>query len=203
MTDIITGNYFDKYGSENPLVRWVMGQYLDTLYELLERRRFASVLDAGCGEGEIIHRMVQRYDLHRIVGLDIDPELVSQLRRRYPNHEFGTGALEDYHDPRPYDVVLCLEVLEHIPDYFAALKALARLSTPRFIISVPNEPFFRFTNIARLRYLSRLGNTPGHVNNFTPRRFARILRAAFPEAAVTIRLAYIWSFAHIVRGEQA
>jgi 2-polyprenyl-3-methyl-5-hydroxy-6-metoxy-1,4-benzoquinol methylase len=203
MTDIITGNYFDKYGSENLLVRWVMAQYLGTLYELLERRRFASVLDAGCGEGEIIHRVVQRYEPERIVGVDIDPGLVDKLRRTYPNHEFRTAELEDYHDPRPYDVVLCLEVLEHIPDYFAALNALARLSAPRYIISVPNEPFFRLANVARLRYLRRLGNTPGHVNNFTPRRFAQILRAAFPEAAVTIRLVYIWSFAHIVRAEQA
>jgi trans-aconitate methyltransferase len=199
MSDIITGNYFDKYGSENPFVRWVVGRYLETLYELLEGNPFDAVLDAGCGEGAIVDRIIDRYAPRRVVGLDVDRDLVDGLRRAYPAHRFRVGTLQDYRDPDPYDVVLCLEVLEHIPDYPAALAALARLTTPRLILSVPDEPFFRLANMARLRYLRRLGNTPGHVNNFTRRRFARILRDAFPDSTVTIRSSDIWTFGHIER----
>jgi 2-polyprenyl-3-methyl-5-hydroxy-6-metoxy-1,4-benzoquinol methylase len=199
MAHIVTGNYFDKYGSKNPLVRWVVGRYLTTLFDLLERRPFSSVLDAGCGEGEIIHRIVERYAPRRIVGLDVDQELVQNLRETYPQQLFHTGSLEDYSDSDPYDVVLCLEVLEHIPDYQAALGSLSKLSAQRYIISVPNEPFFRLANITRLRYLQRGGNTPGHVNNFTHKRFAKMLSGEFPEAAVVTRTCHIWSFAHIDR----
>jgi trans-aconitate methyltransferase len=196
---VITGNYFDKYGSANPLVRWLVRQYLETLYGLLERHPVAAVLDAGCGEGEIVRRIVERYDPPRLVGLDIDSRLIEHLRCEYPDHDFRTGTLEDYYDSEPYDVVLCLEVLEHIPDYRAALNALGRLSTRRFIISVPNEPFFRLANVARLRYLSRGGNTPGHVNNFTARRFGALLRDAFPDALIDTHQCYIWSFGHVER----
>jgi 2-polyprenyl-3-methyl-5-hydroxy-6-metoxy-1,4-benzoquinol methylase len=199
MSDIVTGNYFDKYGSDNLLVRWVVDRYLETLYDLLDRHPFDAVLDAGCGEGAIVDRIIDRYGPRRLVGLDIDPTLVASLNRAHPTHEFRVGTLQDYQDPDAYDVVLCLEVLEHIPDYTAALAALARLSTLRLILSVPNEPFFRLANLARLRYLRRLGNTPGHVNNFTRRRFARILRDAFPDSTVTIRSSDIWTFGHIQR----
>jgi 2-polyprenyl-3-methyl-5-hydroxy-6-metoxy-1,4-benzoquinol methylase len=199
MSDVITGNYFDKYGSDNPLIRWVVGRYLKTLYALLERHPFDTVLDAGCGEGAIVERVINRYAPRRMVGLDVDPDLIADLERTYPQHDFRVGTLQDYNDPDAYDVVLCLEVLEHIPEYPAALAALARLTTRRLILSVPNEPFFRLANMARLRYLRRLGNTPGHVNNFTARRFGRILRAAFPNSTVTTRSSDIWTFGHIQR----
>jgi 2-polyprenyl-3-methyl-5-hydroxy-6-metoxy-1,4-benzoquinol methylase len=199
MNDIITGNYFDKYASTNPLVRWVVGRYLATLYDMLERRPFTTLLDAGCGEGEIIHRVVQRYSPEQVVGLDIDPALIENLQRTYPDYDFRTGILEAYQDEAAYDVVLCLEVLEHIPDYYAALAALTDLAATRYIISVPREPLFRMANLARLKYVTRLGNTPGHVNNFSASAFARLLRTAFPEAVVTTRSCYIWSFAHVER----
>jgi trans-aconitate methyltransferase len=126
MSDIITGNYFDKYGSDNPLVRWVVGRYLETLYALLERHPFDAVLDAGCGEGAIVDRIIDRYAPRRVVGLDVDPDLLARLGRTHPDHEFRIGTLQDYHDPDPYDVVLCLEVLEHIPDYPSCGKTLCR-----------------------------------------------------------------------------
>ena len=199
MTDIITGNYFDKYGSRNPLIRWVVGQYLNTLYQLLEKESFSSLLDAGCGEGEIIHRIVDRYSPRRLAGVDLDPRLIGRLSQLYPEHQFTTGSLETYRDDQHYDVALCLEVLEHITDYRAALASLASLSADRYIISVPNEPLFRAANLARFKYLRRLGNTPGHVNNFSFRRFGQILREAFPGCVVATQWCYIWSFGHVQR----
>jgi SAM-dependent methyltransferase len=197
MTDIITGNYFDKYRSRNPLIRWVVGRYLQTLYRLLEKESFSSVLDAGCGEGEIIQRIVDRYSPRRLAGVDLDPNLIERLNRLHPQYRFTAGSLEAYRDDQHYDVVLCLEVLEHITEYRAALSNLAALSADRYIISVPNEPLFRAANLARLKYLRRLGNTPGHVNNFSFRRFGRILREAFPGSAITTRPCYIWSFGYV------
>jgi SAM-dependent methyltransferase len=199
MSDIITGNYFDKYGARNPLVRFVVGRYLNTLYRLLEKDAFSSLLDAGCGEGEIVQRIVDRYSPHRLVGVDLDPHLIARLNQLYPEHQFTARSLTTYLDKQSYDVVLCLEVLEHIPEYRDALSSLAALSARRYIISVPNEPFFRAANLARLKYLRRIGNTPGHVNNFSYYRFRQMLREAFPGCVVKTRLCYIWTFGHVER----
>jgi 2-polyprenyl-3-methyl-5-hydroxy-6-metoxy-1,4-benzoquinol methylase len=197
MDDIVTGNYFNKYASSNPLVRWVMRQYLSTLYAYLDREAFRTVLEAGCGEGEIVRRIIDRYDPVRLTGLDIDSNLIQNLRVSYPEHFFVCASLTNYHSAEPFDLVLCLEVLEHIRDYEVALARLRETAARRYVISVPNEPLFRFANVLRLKYLRRLGNTPGHVNNFSHREFRSMIEAAFPEGQIETRTCWIWSFAHI------
>lgn len=197
MEHIVTGNFFNKYASNNPVVRWVMRQYLSTLYAFLDRQAFRTVLEAGCGEGEIVRRVIDRYGPARLTGFDIDSNLIQNLRVSHPGHSFVCASLTDYHSTESFDVVLCLEVLEHIRDYDAALARLRDIAARRFIISVPNEPLFRFANVLRLKYLRSLGNTPGHVNNFSHRKFRSLVEAAFPEGQIETRTCWIWSFAHI------
>lgn len=53
-------------------------------------------------------------------------------------------------------------------DPVQALKEIKRVakSSAYFIISVPNEPFFRWGNLLRGKYWNRGGRTPGHWNFF-------------------------------------
>lgn len=196
-SDVITGNYFDKFSSTNPLVRFVMKRYLSRLYDLLDRGKTRKVLEVGCGEGEIVSRIVQKYEPEKYFGYDIDEEYIHQLQKQYPEHTFGVENLEDFVFDTPVDVAICVEVLEHIKDYPAALESLSNLPASRFVISVPNEPFFRLANIARFHYLSRLGNTPGHVNNFSLLRIRRLVQNAFPKKRVRVFSCWIWSFVYV------
>ena len=50
-----TGNTFDKYGSDNAVVRRLMAGFEGTLAELFAQAAPASVLDVGCGEGVLTH----------------------------------------------------------------------------------------------------------------------------------------------------
>jgi ubiquinone/menaquinone biosynthesis C-methylase UbiE len=45
-------------------------------------------------------------------------------------------------EDKSFDIVLCLEVLEHTHDPVRAIKELARVTRKDLIISIPNEPFF-------------------------------------------------------------
>jgi hypothetical protein len=65
--------------------------------------------------------------------------------------------------------------MEHLGDPDAALETVARLARPWAIVSVPREPLWRALNLGRLRYMSALGNTPGHLNHWSRRRFARFI----------------------------
>ena len=49
------GNYYDKYHSTNPIVKWMMKGFMNSIRELLEATeiRFQQVCETGCGEGEI------------------------------------------------------------------------------------------------------------------------------------------------------
>jgi hypothetical protein len=80
--------------------------------------------------------------------------------------EAGTDAAE---------LIVCCEVMEHLEDPDAALGVVASLARPWAIVSVPREPLWRVLNLARLRYVGELGNTPGHLNHWSRRGFARFV----------------------------
>ena len=65
--------------------------------------------------------------------------------------------------------------MEHLDDPEAALDTVAALASPWAIISVPREPLWRALNLARLKYVGGLGNTPGHLHHWSRRGFARFL----------------------------
>ncbi len=77
------------------------------------------------------------------------------------------------------DLVLALEVLEHLDEPNKALSELQRVTNKYAIISVPNEPLWRILNMARGAYWSDWGNTYGHVNNWSPRAFKKLLETKF------------------------
>ena len=52
-----------------------------------------------------------------------------------------------------------------------ALRELTRVCAGHLFLTVPHEPFFRAGNLARGRYLSRLGSTPGHLSTWGRRGF--------------------------------
>jgi SAM-dependent methyltransferase len=142
------------------------------------------LLDAGCGEGRHCFGALERGA--RVVGLDLDRE---SLRRaagalRYRAQEKRTlgGMLQGdaFRLPfadRTFDRVICAEVMEHVHDYRAAARELARVTRPggRVAVTIP-------TATSELLYL-RLGDdyfeSPGgHIRIFRPRDLARALGAA-------------------------
>ncbi len=78
-----------------------------------------------------------------------------------------------------FDLVLCLEVLEHIADPLPALTELHRVSCGYCLISVPHEPFFRLMNFLRGRHLRSWGNHPEHLNHWNTDSFQKLLSGAF------------------------
>jgi hypothetical protein len=73
------------------------------------------------------------------------------------------------------DLVICCEVLEHLPDPEATLRSLTRAARRAVVLSVPREPLWRVLNVARGKYWSELGNTPGHLQHWSSRGFAQFV----------------------------
>ena len=91
------------------------------------------VLDVGCGGGLICEPLARLGA--RVTGLDPAPENIEAARR----HAAGQGLDIDYRAARvedlaaegaPFDAVVCLEVVEHVPDVGAFLKTCAALVRP-------------------------------------------------------------------------
>jgi 2-polyprenyl-3-methyl-5-hydroxy-6-metoxy-1,4-benzoquinol methylase len=176
--EVPTGNTFDKYGSRNPVVRRLMAGFERDMEALLERARPTSIVDIGCGEGVLTERWAQTIRDGRVVGIDLDdPKLRTEWERRsQANLSFvaGTGDRLPFRDGE-FEAATAIEVLEHVPDPEAVLAEMARVSSRWMLVSVPREPLWRALNLARGAYVRELGNTPGHLNHWSKRSFARLL----------------------------
>jgi 2-polyprenyl-3-methyl-5-hydroxy-6-metoxy-1,4-benzoquinol methylase len=196
-----TGNTFDKYGSQNPIVRRLMAGFERTLEELFSEAAPGSVLDVGCGEGVLSERWAQRLHSGRVVGVDLeDPKLRAQwATRERANLEFRTteGDQRLEFDTDEFDLVAAIEALEHIPEPEQTVAEMARVARRHLLVSVPHEPLWRILNLARGAYVRDLGNTPGHVNHWTKRAFVRAAarhgeivqaRSPFPWTMLLVRV---------------
>jgi 2-polyprenyl-3-methyl-5-hydroxy-6-metoxy-1,4-benzoquinol methylase len=98
------------------------------------------------------------------------------------------------------ELIICCEVMEHLRDPQAALETVARLASPWAIISVPREPLWRLLNLARLKYVGDLGNTPGHLHHWSRRGLARFLERRLE--VVEVRAPLPWTMA-LCRADRA
>ena len=104
----------------------------------------SSVLDAGCGNGYLIERVISKNALHKHVkyaAFDASEKMVNGLKARLtdvqisqeflPNTSFGDEV---------FNIIMCSEVLEHVHVPREALKELFRIAAPRgmLVLSVPN-----------------------------------------------------------------
>ena len=195
----VTGNTYDKYGSNNPVVKKLMAGFEGALEQLFTQAAPQSLLDVGCGEGVLTHEWAQRID-GRVVGIDLDDPLLHAEweTRQAPNLEYMVMKAErmPFGDDE-FDVATAIEVLEHVPDPEHTLGEMARVAQRWLLVSVPREPLWRGLNMARGAYWKDLGNTPGHLNHWSKRSFVQLLsrhgtvieaRSPFPWTMLLVRL---------------
>lgn len=176
MSDVPTGNTYDKYATRNPIEKRLMDGFFDALLASLPLRTPRRILEVGLGEGEVAERVRERFPSSAFTGIDLpDDELAAAWRARGLPGAFADIAALPFPD-RTFDLVLCIEVLEHVPDPAAGLRELRRVAAADLVMSVPREPIWRAANMARGKYLRDLGNTPGHVNHWSARAFAEFVR---------------------------
>jgi ubiquinone/menaquinone biosynthesis C-methylase UbiE len=109
------------------------------------------VLDLGCGEGRHVISAYVEADVHS-VGVDLSLEDLGTTLDKFlpfaePDNEaksFGLSAASALALPfadNSFDKIICSEVLEHIPDYTAALREIERVLKPGglFCASVPRR----------------------------------------------------------------
>ncbi|MEL6825111.1 MAG: class I SAM-dependent methyltransferase [Pseudomonadota bacterium] len=109
------------------------------------------VLDLGCGEGRHVHGLYLLGNLD-IVGVDLNPDSLKKAadgldtlpkpaadQTGSVTFETGDATALQFEDDS-FDAIICSEVLEHLPDYHAALAEMRRVLKPggRLCVSVPH-----------------------------------------------------------------
>ena len=117
---------------------WYRGRRLIIRSEL-ERLRLPSdarVLDAGCGSGRTMEDLVGYGEVH---GIELDPNAAAVARSRGKG-EVLEGRLEQLPwEGGAFDLITCLDVIEHTPDDRVTLQELRRVCKPggSLLVTVP------------------------------------------------------------------
>jgi SAM-dependent methyltransferase len=152
--------------------------------ERLRVRPGERLLDAGCGEGRHCFGALERGA--RVVGLDLDRDSLVLPSRRLRRRAAELASLGEmihgntfslpFRD-ECFDKVICSEVMEHVHDYRAAARELARVTRTGGMVAVtiPTATSEHLYLRAGDDYFESLG---GHIRIFRPRQLARGLAEA-------------------------
>ena len=169
--------------------------YIDRTAQLRDKH----VLDVGCGGGILAEAMAQR-GAH-VTGIDLaeKPLKVAQLHLR------ESGAEVDYRlisaealaeeMPERFDVVTCMEMLEHVPDPATTVAACARLLKPggwAFFATINRNPKSYLFAIVGAEYILRLlpRGTHDYEKFIKPSELAAMCRATGLEVSGLIGMTY-------------
>jgi len=158
---------FVKHTSKNPIQKFLIKNFFSSLISLAKPLKAETVLDAGCGEGFTMDKLLKNGVGKIIEGIEHGKDAISLGKKFYPHLVIKQASIYElpYKDSS-FDLVIYAEVLEHLEEPAKALWEMLRVSKKYLIISVPNEPFFMLANFLRGKNISRLGNDPGHINHW-------------------------------------
>jgi 2-polyprenyl-6-hydroxyphenyl methylase/3-demethylubiquinone-9 3-methyltransferase len=131
-------NQFSEYATE----WWNQEGPLKTLHDLNPLRLAfitqqvplagLSVIDVGCGGG-ILSEALAHSGAH-VIGLDIEPGAIAAARQHAKQHQLAIDyrlePIDAFIPERQVDVMVCMEMLEHVSDPMLVLKSAARLVKP-------------------------------------------------------------------------
>jgi SAM-dependent methyltransferase len=93
-----------------------------------------TVYDIGCGSG---FKLMKHFAHCRTVGFDVGPS-VTFLKEKYPEREWRESRFSDT-IADPADIVICADVIEHIPDPDQLMDFLSRIKLSTLFLSTPER----------------------------------------------------------------
>ncbi len=183
--DAVAHRFWDERGEFRPLHRLnpVRLAYVAERAPLDGRR----VVDVGCGGGLLAEGLARAGS--RVMGLDLAPAMIEVARL----HALASGLSIDYRveaveslaasEPGAFDVVTCMEMLEHVPDPAATMRSIARLLRPGgrlFVSTINRSPRAFLVAIVGAEYLTRMipAGTHEYERFIRPAELARWARGA-------------------------
>ncbi len=169
--------------------------WIDRLAALSGKR----VVDVGCGGGILAEAMAQRGANVTGIDLSVKPLRVAQL------HALESGTTVDYRElsaetlaaeaPAAFDVVTCMEMLEHVPDPASSVQACATLSRRGgwvFFSTINRNPKSFLLAIVGAEYVLRLlpRGTHEYAKFIRPSELAAMARQAGLEIVEILGMTY-------------
>lgn len=142
-------HHFISINPQNPrihkMLQWGLEYYGNASFalELAEKEKFMSAAEVGCGDGAITLELARRHPNIPIEGYDLSERAIHFAQ----SYAMGMRNLQFYAQDfatssKQYDVILCIETLEHIPDEevdsFLKTSSAHLTEHGRLVLTVPS-----------------------------------------------------------------
>ncbi|GAP08152.1 protein containing methyltransferase domain [Anaerolinea thermolimosa] len=107
------------------------------VFKIIKGCDFQSAVDIGCGGGHLLAEFRSKYPELKLAGTEFIETAVIENRKRYPSIDFFMLDITEGSLDACYDLVLCIDVLEHIDDDIKALKNLRKMTGKFLVVGVP------------------------------------------------------------------
>ncbi len=125
---------------------------LDLLAQAMPRAEGSvRILDLGCGEGHLTAAMLHEHPDAEISGVDYSVSAIAYAHGHFPGIDWCVAnAYELPFRPAYFDIVVCNNIWEHVPDPLRLLAGIGTVLAPHghIIISTPSR--YRFENLLRV-----------------------------------------------------
>jgi SAM-dependent methyltransferase len=168
-----SGDYLEK----NPLWHTEESSWkAENVMRMLNRHKISTktICEVGCGAGEVLKQLQQRLDKEcDFLGCDVSPQAIELCKSRANDKlhfELGDATIIS---ERFFDVILVLDIIEHLEDYFSFLRSIKERALYK-IFHIPLD--LSVQAVLRAAPLIRDRERFGHIHYFTKETGLQLLR---------------------------
>lgn len=128
-------------------------QYIKLLTEWMKGKPIRRVLDLGAGDGHVIGELSRRMPGIQFEAVDCVAKVVEDAKQRSPGVTWHVADLLEYDIPPGFDMILCKDVLHHLPNTdVAVILEKLRTSRTRCVITADYNGAREENDCARGKY---------------------------------------------------
>jgi SAM-dependent methyltransferase len=158
-----------KYFEQNPLWHterspWKAGKIISILSK--NKIEFTSIADVGCGAGEVLNQLQKNIKTaKKFSGYEISPQGFQMTKsRENETLKFYNDDLFSQPESVTFDIVMAIDVFEHVEDYFSFLRNIKQRGIYK-IFHIPLD--LSVQSVLRSKPISEKRKKVGHIHYFT------------------------------------
>ena len=142
----------------------------DILKSVIEESRPKKLLDIGCGAGKFLATLQKEFPEIEFTGIDASKKAIAEGKKAHPKmHFFNRNAEDTKFNDEEFDIIIMLDVLEHVRDPEKALSEVTRILRKNglFHTFIPCESHSIYWLSEKILGFHTKEQTAGHIQRFS------------------------------------